>query len=122
MSRFENQQHAAALKYSQDKQGSAPVIVASGAGYTAQKIIELAEESNVPVYHDDSLASLLSQMGAGTEIPPELYKAIVDIYVYFLNYSLAEKEKNTKANNTENSNNVMNENDAKASSENNKSQ
>ena len=120
MSRFENQQHAAALKYSQDKRESAPVIVASGAGYTAQKIIELAEESNVPVYHDDSLASLLSQMDAGTEIPPELYKAIVDIYVYFLNYSLNGKEENTKINNTESSNNVMNENDAKAPFENNK--
>lgn len=87
MSQYEKRTHAAALKYSPDSPHNAPVVVASGLGYVAQKIIDVALENNVPVFQDDALASLLSQLSAGSEIPPELYQAIVDIYVYFLNYS-----------------------------------
>ncbi len=87
MSQFENTQRAAALKYGADSSHSAPVVVASGLGYVAQKIIDLAQDSEVPVYRDDALASLLSQLEAGSEVPPELYQAVVDIYVYFLNYN-----------------------------------
>ncbi|MDF1494272.1 EscU/YscU/HrcU family type III secretion system export apparatus switch protein [Caproiciproducens sp. CPB-2] len=95
MSQYDRTNHAAALRYAQDSPHSAPVVVASGSGYAAQKIIDIAQENGVPVYHDDSLASLLSQLEAGTEIPPELYQAIVDIYVYFLNYSFEAAGKGT---------------------------
>ncbi|MDF2632641.1 MAG: type secretion protein [Caproiciproducens sp.] len=88
MSPYEKRSHAAALKYSQDSSHNAPVVVAAGLGYVAQKIIDVAQDNNVPVFQDDALASLLSQLGTGSEIPPELYQAIVDIYVYFLNYPL----------------------------------
>lgn len=86
MSQFKNSQRTAALKYENDKPGSAPVVVAAGAGHIAQKIIEIAEQHNIPIYRDDSLATLLSQLEIGAEIPPELYQAIVDIYIYFLNF------------------------------------
>lgn len=76
---------AVALKYDPKKNG-APVIVASGMGYMAEKITEAAMQAGVPVYEDDSLATLLSQMKLGSSVPPELYQAIVEIYVYFLNY------------------------------------
>ena len=33
------------------------------------------------------LLVMLVQLGLGAEIPDELYQAIVDIYVYFLNYT-----------------------------------
>jgi flagellar biosynthesis protein len=75
---------AAALKY--DSDNSAPVVVASGAGYVADKIIETAQNNNVPIYQDNSLATLLSQLKSGTEVPEELFQAIVDIYLLFLNY------------------------------------
>ena len=88
MSQYEKSRRAAALKYSQSTPNGAPVVVASGLGYVAQKIIDVAQDNNVPVYKDDSLASLLSQLNAGSEIPPELYRSIVDIYVYFLNFQL----------------------------------
>jgi len=91
MSQFERQKHAAALRYSLDSSHNAPVVVAAGLGYVAQKIIDVAQDNNVPVFQDDALAALLSQLGAGSEIPPELYQTIVDIYVYFLNYSLDDK-------------------------------
>lgn len=86
MSRYKDLQNAAALKYRADSPNGAPVIVASGHGYTAEKIIEIAEENRVPVYQDDSLATILAQFYAGSEIPKELYQAIVDVYVYFLHF------------------------------------
>lgn len=92
MSQYNKAQRAAALRYSQDASRGAPIVVASGLGYVAQKIIDVAQDNNVPVYQDDSLASLLSQLDAGSEIPPELYRAIVDIYVYFLNYQMESQQ------------------------------
>lgn len=77
---------AAALRYDPDKNG-APVVVASGMGYMAEKITETAMKAGVPVYEDDSLASLLTKLDLGAEIPPELYQAIVEIYVYFLGFT-----------------------------------
>ena len=87
MSEFDDlmRQKAVALKYNPEKNG-APVIVASGMGYLAEKITETAMEAGVPVYEDDSLATLLTQLQLGAEIPRELYQAIVDIYIYFLGY------------------------------------
>lgn len=76
---------AVALKYDPEKNG-APVVVASGMGYMAERITEAALDAGVPVYEDDSLATLLSQMKLGAAIPEELYQAVVEIYVYFLGF------------------------------------
>ena len=76
---------AVALSYKEDK-NAAPVIVASGSGYIADRIVELADENHIPVYEDNSLATLLSQLDLGSEIPPEFYQAVVDLYVYFLQF------------------------------------
>ncbi len=86
MSEFKNtlNKKAVAIKYD-DAKNSAPVIVASGMGYMAEKIIETANESGVPVYEDNSLATILTQLELGSQVPQELYQAIVDIYLYFLN-------------------------------------
>ena len=99
MSRYENLKQATALKYSQDL-NNAPVVVASGMGYVAQKIVDIAQENNVPVYRDDSLATLLGQMEIGSEIPPELYQAIVDLYVYLLNFNDNSTENSSEYSNT----------------------
>ena len=40
-----------------------------------------------------ALATVLSQMELGREIPEELYQAIVEIYVYFLNFDPKDPEK-----------------------------
>lgn len=77
---------AVALRYDENKD-VAPVIVASGLGYLAEKIVEIANENGVPVYEDNSLATVLTQLDLGTAIPEELYQAIVDIYTYFLKYT-----------------------------------
>ena len=74
---------AVALQYGVMDQ--APVVVAAGMGYLAERIVDVAGESGVPVYEDNSLATILSQLNVGQEIPEELYRAVVEIYVYFLN-------------------------------------
>ncbi|MEG2814035.1 MAG: EscU/YscU/HrcU family type III secretion system export apparatus switch protein [Oscillospiraceae bacterium] len=79
---------AAALKYNLEKEGSAPIVVASGMGIVAQKIVEVGQQNDVPIYEDDSLATLLAQLQIGQEVPTELFQAIVDIYVYFLNFDI----------------------------------
>lgn len=76
-------QKAAALSYDENRD-KAPVIVAAGRGHMAERIIEMACEHDVPVYEDNSLANILSQMELGSEIPVELYQMVVDIYAYFL--------------------------------------
>ena len=73
---------AVALRYDG---GGAPVL--------AEKIVEVASESGVPVYEDTSLATMLSQLSLGQEIPDSLYRAIVEIYVYFLNFDPADPDK-----------------------------
>lgn len=70
----------AALKYDVD-QNSAPVVVAAGSGYLAQKILSIADECGVSIYHDDSAATLLSKLDLGKSIPPELYQMVVEIYM-----------------------------------------
>ena len=81
---------AVALQYGTDD--AAPVVVASGMGYLAEKIVDVAQENGVPVYEDNSLATMLSQLKLGQAIPPELYQAIVEIYVYFLNFDPVRRE------------------------------
>ena len=75
---------AVALRYSADDK--APVIVASGMGYMAEKIVETAADCGVPIYEDNSLSTILTQLELGQEIPESLYQAIVEIYVYFLRF------------------------------------
>ncbi len=93
MSRFDDvlNKKAVALSYDENK-NAAPIIVASGMGYLAEKMIEIAQESGVPVYEDNSLATMLAQLQLGAEIPVELYQAIIEIYIYFLNYVPGKKK------------------------------
>lgn len=83
-SEFPAKKRAVALHYGADD--TAPVVVASGMGYMAEKIVDVARTNGVPVYEDDSLATILTQLRLGQEIPAELYQAIVDIYIYFLSF------------------------------------
>ena len=88
MSQFDDvlNKKAVALKYDETSD-AAPIIVASGMGYVAEKLVEIANENNIPIYEDNSLATVLTQLNLGSQIPEELYQVIVDIYVYFLNFA-----------------------------------
>ncbi|MBO6015467.1 MAG: EscU/YscU/HrcU family type III secretion system export apparatus switch protein [Lachnospiraceae bacterium] len=71
---------AVALEY--DPAYDAPKIVATGVGAVADRIIEKAKESNVPVHRDDKLADTLSKLEIGECIPPELYEVVAEILVF----------------------------------------
>ena len=71
---------AIALEYDPSK--DAPTVVASGRGILAERIIEKAKESDVPVHRDDKLANTLSRLEIGEMIPPELYEVVAEILVF----------------------------------------
>ncbi len=81
-----SQNTAVAIKYNSDKD-YAPVVVASGHGAVAEKIIEIADQNGVPIFRDDSTAAVLTMLSVGQEIPPSLYELIAGIYVEILNTS-----------------------------------
>ena len=81
MSKFDKK--AAALKYEIGKD-FAPVVVASGYGEVAEKIISIAEQQGIPVYRDDSVSSILCMLDVGKSIPPELYEIIAKVYCSIL--------------------------------------
>ncbi|MDL2250315.1 flagellar biosynthesis protein [Lachnospiraceae bacterium PF1-21] len=85
MSEYNSKHKAVALNYDTEK-NMAPVIVASGMGYVAEEMLKVAAEAGVPIYEDNSLATLLTQLELGMEIPEELYQVVIDIYLYFLNF------------------------------------
>ena len=62
----------------------APVIIASGYGETAGRIIEIAEKQGIPVYRDDSAASLLCMLEVGSPIPTQLYEVVATVYAQFV--------------------------------------
>lgn len=76
----EKLKQAIALEY--DPSDEAPRVIASGRGILAEKIIEKAKESDVPVHRDDKLADTLSKLDIGDMIPPELYEVVAEILVF----------------------------------------
>ena len=83
MSRYDTPATGRAVALRYDGGSSAPIVVASGMGY-------------LPVYEDNSLATMLSQLQLGQAIPDSLYQAIVEIYVYFLNFDPNDPDKARK--------------------------
>jgi flagellar biosynthesis protein len=75
---------AAALKYQQGKDSS-PQVVASGKGVVADKIIEKAREFDVPFFKNEALANSLLDVNVGENIPPKLYKAVAEVFIWLLN-------------------------------------
>lgn len=85
---------AAALKYDIGKD-SAPKVTAKGKGNTALNIIKIAKENDIPIKEDPDLVELLSQIDLDREIPPNMYKAIAELfsYIYDISNKGLEKDK-----------------------------
>ncbi|MBO6301060.1 MAG: EscU/YscU/HrcU family type III secretion system export apparatus switch protein [Ruminiclostridium sp.] len=96
MSRRKNygQKAAVALKYNPSL-NYAPVVVASGLGELAQKIVNIADANGVPIYRDDSTAALLVMLNSGEAIPQELYQIVAAIYAEVV-YTTNESKKIVK--------------------------
>ena len=73
-------QQAIALEYNPAE--DAPRVVASGRGVLAEKIIQKAKESDVPIHRDDKLADTLSRLEIGEMIPPELYEVVAEVLIF----------------------------------------
>lgn len=74
---------AVALRYDRQK-NQAPEVVASGQGWLAEKIIELAATNQVPFYEHHELVDTLVELSIGSEIPPELYELVAQILAFVL--------------------------------------
>lgn len=73
---------AVALRYDQDKD-QAPIVIAKGADFMAQKIKEVAKEKNIEIVENKPLARALYATGEiGKAIPSELYQVVAEILAY----------------------------------------
>lgn len=87
-----NNRRAAALRY--EKTYDAPIVTAAGIGVIADKIIEKADENNVPIVYNKELAELLNNVDIGQNIPPELYEIVAEVIAYVMSVdSNLNKEK-----------------------------
>jgi flagellar biosynthetic protein FlhB len=78
--------YAVAIKYDAEE-SDAPIVVAKGADYLAQKIKEIARDNKVEIVENKPLARMLyANVEVGEMVPPELYKAVAEVlaYVYHL--------------------------------------
>ncbi len=78
-----NPEHfAVAIRYSLHS-ASAPVVVAKGKNYLAQRIRQRAIEHLVPIVENPPLArALYASVEVGQEIPSHLYRAVAEILAY----------------------------------------
>ncbi len=73
---------ACAIRYDKTV-SSAPVLVAKGADYVAQKIKEIAKDSDVPIVENKALARMLYyNVDIDSEIPEELYAMTAEVLAY----------------------------------------
>lgn len=71
---------AVALKYPKD--ADAPFITAKESGFLAARMLEIAEENNIPVVKDPELVNVLSLSRVGQCIPEETWMAVASIFAY----------------------------------------
>lgn len=80
MEKKQKVKQAVALEY--DPSDAAPRVIAMGKGAVADRIIEKARESSVPVHRDDKLADTLSRLEIGDMIPQDLYEVVAEILIF----------------------------------------
>ena len=71
--------NAVALRY---EGRGAPRVTAQGRGLTAERILALAKEHNIPLREDPDLVYLLAQLDLGDEIPATLYVAVAEVIAF----------------------------------------
>ena len=83
---------AVALNYDPSGMADAPKVSASGTGFLAERILDLAFENDVPVRTDPDLVEIISATEVGEEIPVEAFIAVAEIlrYVYERNGAIPD--------------------------------
>lgn len=72
---------AIALGY-EDGKDDAPKVVATGQGFIAEQILEIAKQHQLPIREDPILAEALSQVDLDKAIPPELYAVVAEVFAF----------------------------------------
>lgn len=73
---------AVAIRYAPDEH-KAPIVVAKGADYLAQKIKGIARENGIEIVENKPLARMLyANVDIGQEVPPELYQAVAEVLAF----------------------------------------
>jgi len=70
---------ACALRYDEPGGDVAPVVVASGEGDFAERIVRAARDFSVPVLQNVPLARALVELRVGDTIPEALYEAVAEV-------------------------------------------
>ena len=74
--------YAVAISYDADE-APAPIVIAKGEDYLAQKIKEVAKDNDIEIVENKPLARMLyANVDIGAEIPPELYQVVAEILVF----------------------------------------
>ena len=80
---------AVALGYNRQKD-NAPKVLATGSGEVAKNIINLAKSHDIPIKEDADLVEILSKVDLNEEVPPNLYKAVAEIFNFL--YRMTNKK------------------------------
>ncbi|MCQ2523942.1 MAG: flagellar biosynthesis protein FlhB [Lachnospiraceae bacterium] len=73
---------AVAIQYDSDNY-EAPVVVAKGADYLAQKIKDVARDNDIEIVENKPLARMLyANVEVGEMIPPELYQSVAEVLAF----------------------------------------
>ncbi len=78
--------YAVAIKYDPEV-ADAPLVIAKGEDYLAQRIKEAAKEHHIEIVENKPLARMLyANVDVGQAVPPELYQAVAEVlaFVYHL--------------------------------------
>lgn len=89
---------AIALRYDLDPK-RVPKVVATGRGAIADNILAAARAAGVEVRSDADLATLLSTLDIGDDIPAEAFVAVAEVlrYVYEVNGKMRQLQQNEGA-------------------------
>ncbi len=88
---------AIALKYDPEKT-AAPVVVAKGQDFVAQKIRAVAQENDVPIVENPPLArALYKQVELGREIPNDLYGAVAEVLAFVFEINQRRRERQSRS-------------------------
>lgn len=82
-------QKAVALSYTKGE--TAPLVVAKGQGYVAEKIMKTAKDEDISIIKDTKLVEELIKIDLGDNIPPELYQVVAEILIFISNMDKQEE-------------------------------
>jgi flagellar biosynthesis protein len=83
---------AAALKWD-PLDSEPPEVVAVGRGITAETIVRIAKEHNIPLYEDPGLVEALARLNVSDQVPRELYAVVAEVLAYVYRVDQAFKER-----------------------------